>query len=106
MRVCYDTKIVLTGLAMTGSACKTYADRGVIIQARSFKSAFVFAHEIGHSLGLKHDEELGCGSKYIMSASTGHGKARFSRCSYDFLKTKFSSLFNEELRFVEFIEVL
>lgn len=86
---------------MTGSACKNYADRGVIIQARSFKTAFVLAHEIGHTLGLKHDEDLGCGSKYIMSASTGHGKVKFSRCSYDFLNTKFTTLYNEELRFVE-----
>ncbi len=83
---------------MTGSACKSTADRGVIIQARSFKTAFVLAHEIGHSLGLTHDEEVGCGSKYIMSASTGQGKARFSRCSYDYLNQKFTTIFDETLR--------
>lgn len=93
----YTDRTETQGLAMTGSACKSTADRGVIIQARSFKTAFVLAHEIGHSLGLTHDEEVGCGSKYIMSASTGQGKARFSRCSYDYLNLKFTTIFDETL---------
>ena len=34
-------------------------------QTRSFGSTFVLGHEIGHSLGMRHDDYLGCDKVYI-----------------------------------------
>ena len=34
-------------------------------KTRSFGSTFVLGHEIGHSLGMRHDDYLGCDKVYI-----------------------------------------
>lgn len=103
--------LIYTGLAIIETGCGSSYELGIIVQARSYRTAFIFAHELGHrlervqtpacslslssllSIGLKHDEDLGCGSGHIMSASTGPGKNRFSRCSFDELTRIFTILF-------------
>ena len=80
------------GLANVDSGCNSRQNKAIIVQARDYRCAFVFAHELGHALGLDHDERYGCGSSYIMSAHTGHGKTKFSKCSAQQLKNKMDLL--------------
>ncbi|KAF7488104.1 A disintegrin and metalloproteinase with thrombospondin motifs 17 [Sarcoptes scabiei] len=81
------------GLANVGFiACNRPQDSFLIIEARSFRAAFIMAHEIGHTLNMQHDEDysivkFNCGSTYIMSSTTGPGKTQFSICSYNQLRS-------------------
>ncbi|KAJ6219827.1 hypothetical protein RDWZM_005639 [Blomia tropicalis] len=84
------------GLGIMFSACDVNSDRTIIIEARSYRAAFVLAHEIGHTLGMDHDDSL-CGSTYIMSATVGDGKAKFSKCSFKQLERRFNELFNSTI---------
>lgn len=58
-----------------------------INEATNLESAFVIAHEIGHSLGVMHDgQRNNCDPNgYIMSEKTGAGKVHWSRCSNHYL---------------------
>lgn len=74
------------GLAWVGGMCKgNYSC--TINEATNLESAFVIAHEIGHSLGIMHDgQRNGCDSNgFIMSERTGAGKVHWSRCSNNYL---------------------
>lgn len=46
-----------------------------------------FAHEVGHNMGAEHDEDVNCGSGYIMSSSgstkLSHTDQEFSQCSIE-----------------------
>lgn len=80
----------LTGLANVGYVCNSGKNRHeatAVVEGRNFNSAFVLAHELGHSFNVNHD---GDGDKWarecspdhhIMSPSTGKGKLEFSKCS-------------------------
>lgn len=75
------------GLAWIGGMCKQNYSC-TINEATNFESAFVIAHELGHSLGILHDGQKNTcdSSKYIMSDKTGPGKVHWSKCSNDYLK--------------------
>nr|XP_027205494.1 A disintegrin and metalloproteinase with thrombospondin motifs adt-2-like [Dermatophagoides pteronyssinus] len=82
------------GLATVGHvACKRPHESFILVEARSYRTAFIMAHEIGHVLNMYHDEELqetSCNMNFIMSATTGPGKTQFSICSYYQLKEYFN----------------
>uniref|UniRef100_A0A915K2K8 Peptidase M12B domain-containing protein n=1 Tax=Romanomermis culicivorax TaxID=13658 RepID=A0A915K2K8_ROMCU len=44
-------------------------------------TGFVLAHELGHNLGMNHDEDMSCASDHVMSTFTGAGKVKWSSCS-------------------------
>ena len=58
-----------------------------INEALSLESAFVIAHEMGHSLGILHDgQQNNCDrNNFIMSERTGAGKIHWSTCSNYYL---------------------
>lgn len=74
------------GLAWVGGMCKgNYSC--TINDASNLESAFVIAHEIGHSLGIMHDgQKNNCDPNgFIMSERTGAGKVNWSTCSNNYL---------------------
>lgn len=81
------------GLAWVGGMCKgNYSC--TINEVTNLESAFVIAHEIGHSLGIMHDGQRNtCDPNgFIMSERTGAGKVHWSRCSNNYLNESFSKL--------------
>lgn len=75
------------GLAWVGGMCKgNYSC--TINEASNLESAYVIAHELGHSLGIMHDgQRNNCDPNgFIMSERTGPGKVHWSQCSNNYLK--------------------
>ncbi|CAL8305833.1 unnamed protein product [Boreogadus saida] len=75
------------GMAFVGSVCKAASAGGInVFQSTSTLPyiSTVVAHELGHNLGMKHDNKRGCpcGSSCIMAETAG-GSTNFSTCSAD-----------------------
>ncbi|XP_034937012.1 uncharacterized protein [Chelonus insularis] len=95
------------GLANLASACQVNNRQGVmkksiIFDDNNYGSIYTAAHELGHMLGSNHDDNVGCGSQFIMS-SVGRQDAHlrrltWSQCSINgfrqFLRTNPTCLFN------------
>lgn len=74
------------GLAYVGTACNRGFGAGIVQATFSTPAvANIATHELGHTLGMSHDESLGCGSTFIMATSTcvscSQQPAAFSSCS-------------------------
>ncbi|XP_023022167.2 ADAMTS metallopeptidase stall isoform X1 [Leptinotarsa decemlineata] len=79
----------VVGLAPVAGMCTTTSSC-TVNEGRHFESVYVVAHEIGHSLGMRHDGPLAendCDpSSYIMSPTLGSGKNTWSSCSKRYLQ--------------------
>ncbi|MDS1311368.1 M12 family metallo-peptidase [Marinobacter xiaoshiensis] len=87
------------GMAWVGSLCGTgrYATGVTNAFDSNAITALVVAHEIGHNLGARHDGQDGEGAacqsgQYIMGPSISANANSFSRCSYDSVTRKISTL--------------
>ncbi|GAV02360.1 hypothetical protein RvY_12936 [Ramazzottius varieornatus] len=80
----------VTGYAPVGGMCNPVYSC-TINEGNHFGSAFVIAHEMGHSLTMQHDGQSGASGnscdaqRYLMSPSTGRGKTTWSSCSQTYL---------------------
>uniref|UniRef100_A0A0P6JKK8 Disintegrin and metalloproteinase domain-containing protein 21 preproprotein n=2 Tax=Heterocephalus glaber TaxID=10181 RepID=A0A0P6JKK8_HETGA len=87
-----SSRINILGLAYVAGICRSPIDCGVCNFQGDPWSLFAntVAHELGHILGMQHDEEFcSCGkSGCVMSALRIPKAERFTNCSYvDFMKT-------------------
>lgn len=71
--------LTISGIAHVNGVCDP-AHSCLLAEAFGFRAVFIAAHEIGHGLGMHHDEPL-CESRFIMSESLGQGKVVWSKCS-------------------------
>ncbi|CEF70374.1 Stall [Strongyloides ratti] len=69
----------ISGIARLDGMCDPW-NTCAVSEGMDFTSAFISTHELGHSLGMRHDEPY-CPSKFIMSSSLGPGKVTWSTCS-------------------------
>ncbi|XP_057682182.1 disintegrin and metalloproteinase domain-containing protein 9 [Corythoichthys intestinalis] len=72
------------GMAFIGTACSTTNSVGINVFSGDnlIFTSTVVAHEIGHNLGMNHDEDrCQCDGRNCIMASTASGATSFSRCS-------------------------
>uniref|UniRef100_A0A915EIJ7 Peptidase M12B domain-containing protein n=1 Tax=Ditylenchus dipsaci TaxID=166011 RepID=A0A915EIJ7_9BILA len=69
----------ISGIARLDGMCDPW-NTCTLAEGLDFTSAFIGTHELGHSVGMRHDEPY-CASRFIMSASLGPGKVTWSTCS-------------------------
>uniref|UniRef100_A0AC35TTE2 Peptidase M12B domain-containing protein n=1 Tax=Rhabditophanes sp. KR3021 TaxID=114890 RepID=A0AC35TTE2_9BILA len=69
----------ISGIARLDGCCDPWNSAG-IGEGLDFAVSSILTHEIGHTLGMRHDNNF-CQDKYIMSSSLGPGKVTFSTCS-------------------------
>jgi Reprolysin (M12B) family zinc metalloprotease/Disintegrin len=74
------------GLAYVGTMCNPGFAAGIVQANFSTPAvAAIATHELGHTLGMSHDEGLGCGTTFIMAASIctncSQQPTAFSSCS-------------------------
>ena len=62
------------GVAFVGGSCQTSEHTGLVTLETFVQAVLVTAHEIGHLLGLPHDES----ERNIMNADVGNAAARFT----------------------------
>ncbi|KFQ16808.1 Disintegrin and metalloproteinase domain-containing protein 9, partial [Merops nubicus] len=76
----YDGSI---GMAYVGTVCSQVQGGSIstLNHNNMLRHATVVAHELGHNLGMKHDDKR-CPAPYIMH-STDNGSRNFSTCSAD-----------------------
>ncbi|KAI1305895.1 A disintegrin and metalloproteinase with thrombospondin motifs 3 [Halotydeus destructor] len=88
----FQGKSKVTGLANLAKICNDPRNAAGIVEGRTFISAYVAAHELGHILAMDHDggpKNQACdGAGHIMSDSVGSGKVTFSECSVNNLRRK------------------
>lgn len=91
-----DLEGQLAGLAFVGSMCTDFsaAIESTQAHAGAAQTAALVAHELGHSLGLRHDDDNG--PEYIMSATWSGASAattsyRFSNASQQYAATYFAA---------------
>ncbi|KAL6091507.1 hypothetical protein STEG23_020258, partial [Scotinomys teguina] len=85
LSVLYDFNMYL-GLAYVGSICVPSYNCGVdcLVGSNLLQFADIIAHEMGHNLGMHHDDEdsCTCGMEQCLMAATEGGIHKFSNCSY------------------------
>ncbi|KAI6173773.1 CRE-ADT-2 protein [Aphelenchoides besseyi] len=69
----------ISGIARLDGMCDPW-NTCTLAEGLDFTSAFIGTHELGHSVGMRHDEPY-CSSTFIMSSSLGPGKVTWSTCS-------------------------
>uniref|UniRef100_A0A1I7VWI7 Peptidase M12B domain-containing protein n=1 Tax=Loa loa TaxID=7209 RepID=A0A1I7VWI7_LOALO len=69
----------ISGIARLDGMCDPW-NTCTLAEGLDFTSAFIGTHELGHSVGMRHDEPY-CPAKHIMSSSLGPGKVTWSLCS-------------------------
>ncbi|VDN02766.1 unnamed protein product [Thelazia callipaeda] len=69
----------ISGIARLDGMCDPW-NTCTLAEGLDFTSAFIGTHELGHSVGMRHDEPY-CPSNHIMSSSLGPGKVTWSTCS-------------------------
>jgi len=92
-------KGVTLGLAPVGGVCSqshncvvgelgVHGRRGQAQPSAGFAAIYVMAHEVGHNLGMVHDDKAGCAKEgFIMSPTRGStGETEWSKCSAEILR--------------------
>ena len=88
-----DVNTFVQGLAIPGAIC-TSSIGCLIVEGRSFRAAFVMAHELAHMFGIKHDDSSCGNTKFLMSTSTGEQKNIWSHCSITNFNVSLTEKFN------------